>query len=996
MLTITGNELKIQDVVRVARYNAVCSLGDVAKEQIQASALNLTSIVESGRTVYGVNTGFGCFAGQVLPRSQMDGLSRNLITSHAVAMGDPLPRDVVRASMLVRANTLAKGNSGVRLAIVQTLIDMLNEDVTPIVPCQGSLASSGDLCLLAHVALVFTEPVEDHDVSDGRVWYLGKEMSGKAAMAIANIPRLRLGPKEGLAIINGSTFSAAWGAMLVADAFDVTVSATNSLAMSLEAMCGVSAAYDERPHQARNEPGQVSVAADIRSLVAKSTLIDSQKRVQDAYSLRCAPQVHGPVKTNLEHVAIVIERELNASTDNPLIFGQETISAGNFHGEGIGFVMDLLKILMAELGAIAERRVARMVDPTCSNGLPPMLVDPKSHQGLNSGLMIPQYTAVSLVTENQALATPNTIHSLPTSANQEDHNSNAWNAVRAAARIVANTRKIIAIETFCAWRAIHQRMQASTSAKLGEGTQKLVDRVSLLVKYQKDDYGMHDDLIRVEEMLSSSPQPAAAAATVVDKTADKDDKHQPVGELKLGLPSGTRDLHPYQMRVREEVLSIITRAFKLAGAVQIDTPMFEKREILLGKYGSESKKLVFDLEDQGGQLLTLRFDLTVPLARYVAMNNLSKLKRFHYGPVFRRDSPSMEKGRFRQFYQFDFDNVGGGFGLMVPDAETIAVMSSVFDQLKLGEYTIKINHRALLTLLLTYCGVELSKHDMVCSSIDKLDKMTWEEVKTELLRKGIFPDVVHRIGRLMTVEGPAVATLGLVRAMVMEAAAKDSVFASGADLKTLQVLQELETLFGYLAAYGCLERVQFCLNLARGLSYYTGMIYEVVMNDKSLGIGSIGGGGRYDNLVGMFHPQGHQVPAVGGSIGIERIFAVLEAKSKSSGKGKDDAVPRASSSEVQVYVTSIKDEKAHLTADLMIMCRELRAAGIRTEMSYDAVPQMKDSLAHVLTNEIPLVIILGDTEKAQGTVILKDVRGRRQTPIPRASLVQQVQTALNL
>ena len=454
--------------------------------------------------------------------------------------------------------------------------------------------------------------------------------------------------------------------------------------------------------------------------------------------------------------------------------------------------------------------------------------------------------------------------------------------------------------------------------------------------------------------------------------------------MRLGLPSGMRDLHPAQMRVRERVLATITRAFKLAGASALDTPIAERRETLFGKYGDESKKLVFDLEDQGGQLLTLRFDLTVPLARYVAMNNITQLKRYQFGPVFRRDSPSMEKGRYRQFYQFDFDNVGGGHALMVPDAETIAIMNTVFEDLKIGEFVIKINHRRLLTLLLTACGVPEAMHDSACSSIDKLDKTPWVDIMRELIRKGLAPASVDAIGALMTIEGPATATMAKVEALVA-AKAKDGNKEVYAEIG--QVLGEMRLLFGYIEAYGCLSRVEFCLNLARGLSYYTGMIYEVVMRDRSMGMPSLGGGGRYDNLVGMFHPQGRKLPAVGGSVGIERVFAVMEAKAC-----KDAAA--GAGSDVQVYVTSVKDEKQRLTGDLMAICRELRAAGIRTEMSYDAVPQMKDSLAHALQHGIPIVVILGESEKAAGTVAVKITAARRQDTIPRAALLAHIQAAL--
>ena len=377
--------------------------------------------------------------------------------------GMPLDPEIVRAAMLVRANTLAQGYSGVRVEIVQALLDMLNQGVTPVIPSQGSLGSSGDLCQLSHLALVFTTDKKDLEEESGEAQYKGQLLNGKVAMKAAGIARIQLGAKEGLAINNGATFSAAIAALAINEAEYLISLSNKATALSLEALVGCSAAFDERIQLARGQKGQIETAKAIRSLIFGSTLVDSTRRVQDAYSLRCAPQILGAAKDTLEHVKRIIDVEINAATDNPLIFEEdEVLSGGNFHGEPVGMVMDFLGIAMTEVGAISERRTFRLTDEKLNQGLPPMLVDSIESAGLNSGVMMPQYTAASLVLENQTLATPDSVHSLPTSAEQEDHNANAMTAARHCLQIVENTRHILSVELFTAARAVDLRRQTAT------------------------------------------------------------------------------------------------------------------------------------------------------------------------------------------------------------------------------------------------------------------------------------------------------------------------------------------------------------------------------------------------------------------------------------------------------------------------------------------------------------------------------------------------------
>ncbi len=488
MIYIGKEALTIERLIQVARFKEKVELDEVGKKNILESNARLERIVDEGKPVYGINTGFGIFADKKIKPEEISKLSRNLIISHAVGTGEALSAEVTRAAMLVRANTLARGFSGVRIQIVETLLEMLNKGVTPLIPSQGSLGSSGDLCQLSHMALVFTTDEKDLEEESGWAEFQGKVMRGKEAMEFAGIRRIQLGAKEGLAINNGATFSAALGAFSVWEGEYLMKLADRSMALSLEALIGCSAAFDARLHDARGQVGQIASAGEIRRMINGSTLIDCTDRVQDAYSLRCAPQIHGSVRDTLQHVNRVVEIELNAATDNPLLFEPDVaLSGGNFHGEPVGMVLDFLSIALCELGAIAERRVFRLTDEKLNQGLPPMLVDSIEAAGLNSGVMMPQYTAASLVLENQTLATPDSVHSLPTSAEQEDHNANAMTAARHCWMILQNVQHILSIELFVATRAVDLRLRTTKGGKLGAGTKALHDRIRLEIPYEADD-----------------------------------------------------------------------------------------------------------------------------------------------------------------------------------------------------------------------------------------------------------------------------------------------------------------------------------------------------------------------------------------------------------------------------------------------------------------------------------------------------------------------------
>ncbi|NBX75023.1 MAG: hypothetical protein EBQ92_00505, partial [Proteobacteria bacterium] len=552
---------------------------------------------------------------------------------------------------------------------------------------------------------------------------------------------------------------------------------------------------------------------------------------------------------------------LNASTDNPLVFDGDVVSGGNFHGEPIGILSDLLKSTLCSLGAISERRLARIVDANLSNGLPSMLVT--ENQGLNSGMMITQYTAASLNLSCQTLASADTVRSLPTSENQEDYNSNAWNSSLFCKDIVSRILGAVAWEIFNATRAVQIRMSDDKTKHLvlGAGTREIFGVMNEMSPFVVNDYDMKPAYNKILNFLKSD-----VFAKLFSKLTDQKDK-----KLNLEPPSGMRDFHPYQMKAREKIMGIIKNIFISHGGQQIDTPVMERRDTLLGQYG-DGNKLVYDLDDQGTPL-SLRYDLTVPFARYLALHNVTKMKRFHIGKVYRRDHPSIVTGRMREFYQCDLDFCGRS-SMMVSDAEILQVVYDVLTQVNVTKFVVKLNHRQILTGVMELCGVDQSLHNTVLSSIDKLDKQTWESVRDEIILKGVSPDVTEHIGKFLTVKGNLSETMDKFKGL----------FVNGVTMseKISNALNEMDVLFKYLKAFKIDESFEFDLSLARGLGYYTGMIFEAVVIQETTGdappvrIGSIAAGGRYDKLIGMF--AGRDIPAVGCSFGIERLFALAEQK----------------------------------------------------------------------------------------------------------------------
>ena len=439
-LLLDGSSLTIDDLARVAGDpSSPVDLSDAARAAVRHSRAAVDSWIDHERVIYGLTTGFGEFANVFIPKDKTAHLQENLIVSHAAGMGTLLPAEIVRAMMVLRVNALAKGLSGIRESTLDLLIGMINAGLTPDIPSQGSVGSSGDLAPLSHLALAM--------IGRGRI--AGRPSAD--VLAEHGLQPVTLAAKEGLALINGTQMMTAFGALSIARLRAIVDLADVAGALSLDALRGTDNAFDPRLHAARPHPGQTHVAKRLRSLLAGSHIRESHRqndeRVQDAYSLRCMPQVHGATRDAMEYVTTVVEREMNSATDNPLVFADDdvAIEGGNFHGQPIAITLDFLGIAAAELANISERRTERMVN-SALGGLPRFLTP---NGGLNSGMMIAQYTAAALVSENKVLAHPASVDSIPTSANQEDHNSMGSIAARHLWDIVDNVERVLAIELLC-------------------------------------------------------------------------------------------------------------------------------------------------------------------------------------------------------------------------------------------------------------------------------------------------------------------------------------------------------------------------------------------------------------------------------------------------------------------------------------------------------------------------------------------------------------------
>ena len=491
-IVLNGNDFFLEDLVDIARNNVGIKISVESESRINKARDLVDKWVKNGERIYGVTTGFGALSEVTISYEDTKKLQKKILLSHAAGIGTHMEEDVVRAMMALRVNDFCRGNSGLRLETIEKLSQVLNAGIVPLIPEKGSVGASGDLVPMAHLALVL--------IGEGEAFVDGIRMSGARALRKKSIKSLVLEAGEGIALINGTQFMIALGCLALHDALNICKHADIAASMSLETLMGTRAAFDPRIHAARPHTGQIKAAGNMLRITENSDIISSHQdcsRVQDAYTLRCSPQVHGASWDAFDYVDKVVKVEMNSSTENPLIFSEseEFLSGGNFHGQPLALACDFLSIAIAELANISERRIERLVNPQLS-GLPAFLVE---DGGLNSGFMIAQYVAASLVSENKVLAHPASVDSIPTSANMEDHVSMGAFAARKCRDIVANTEEVIAIELLCAAQGI----DLFTNIKAGDGTLAAYDVIRSKVDYMKEDRFLSADIAKMKDLLRS-------------------------------------------------------------------------------------------------------------------------------------------------------------------------------------------------------------------------------------------------------------------------------------------------------------------------------------------------------------------------------------------------------------------------------------------------------------------------------------------------------------
>jgi len=491
-LAISGERLTAPEFYEVVLAGRPVHLAELARKRMLASYRVIQRAAAHSVPVYGVNTGFGKLADQRIPPADIAQLQINLLRSHSAGVGDPLSRSETRGMLLLRANVLARGYSGVRPVLVDSLLTLLNRDVLPIIPCRGSVGASGDLAPLAHLALVL--------VGEGEALVGSRRLAGRTALARAGLAPLRLEAKEGLSLVNGTQAMLSLGLLALRQCEHLADAADIAGALTLEALKGTPVAFDARLHRLRPHPGQASVAANLRALLAHSDIRASHvdcPRVQDAYSLRCIPQVHGAVRDALSYGRRTLTVEINSVTDNPIVFANrnEILSGGNFHGQPLGLALDHLAIAMTELASISERRIERLTNPEYGD-LPPFL---SPHPGLNSGFMIAQVTAAALASENKVLSHPASVDSIPTSGNREDHVSMGMGSALKLKQILSNTEYILAIELLCAAQGIdfHRPLQP------GRGSREALRLIRRRVPRLAEDRILAPDIARIQNLVAS-------------------------------------------------------------------------------------------------------------------------------------------------------------------------------------------------------------------------------------------------------------------------------------------------------------------------------------------------------------------------------------------------------------------------------------------------------------------------------------------------------------
>jgi len=912
-----------------------------------------------------------------------------------------------RAALFYKLQTLINGKSKCRVDIVQTLEAMLNAQVYPSLP----LGPTDGVAL--HALANAFHGVGTATAGDNVLPLL----EALKTAGIETVPGLSV--EERAVLEDGQAVSAGTGAICTQSGKALVNIATAVAALSAEALQADVKAFDVDITESLPHKGAIDVADTLRAMLAESRQVNAKKIGAGVLpSLTTVPFVHGaalhdiavatgPVKAILSSAALPAGK----NAQNLQIASPALATAM------VAVATSLLRCAALSLQRTAAliKRLASVIPEGAADGAASISALETGLRGISNASML-SFEAVQeqVVRVTGAVAV---LNDLPPSLASAD-------AAYCALRVL---QQAVESETLAA--VVSLRAQEGAPAALEEAAAAAAELPAAelpaaepaangggkAAKKKKEKKGKGEAtgmaLGRGTSLLRKSLEATAAAAVVasavsspVSATSDAlaaqllnlslDDPETVAQQLRFAsvainsqldpagpalvqlmaaltsvleanavqrkpkIAKGARDFYPDQMAIREVAFNKITAVFKRHGAVSIDTPVFELRETLTGKYGEDSK-LIYDLADQGGELLSLRYDLTVPFARYVALNSIAAIKRYHIAKVYRRDQPQMNRGRFREFFQCDFD-IAGAYSTMVPDAEVLKVLVEILDDLSLGEYEVKLNHRKLLDAMLDIAGVPPQKFRPICSAIDKLDKEPWEVVRAEMIEeKGLPADVADRIGEFVILRGKPMDLLN----KLTDEAEGHAKHPLAIHPESAAALAELKILFEFLEGMDALGPIVFDLSLARGLDYYTGVIYEAVLLGGN--VGSIAAGGRYDKLVGMF--SGKEVPAVGVSIGIERVFAIMEAQMRAEAAAANGTIRET---ETQVLVASIGNG---LQKKRMELASKLWAAGVKAEFGFKPNPKMADQLGFALKAGIPYMVLFGEDEISRGVVKLKDL-----------------------
>eukprot|EP00903_Cladosiphon_okamuranus_P009772 g9291.t1 len=881
-----------------------------------------------------------------------------------VTADSALSEAAARATVFARVVSLMNGRSGLRPEVLTFLCDLLNNGITPLLAKEGGEGPSLAKAVLGAGSCLF---------------------KGEVRPLLEVISSCELSPLSTLTVLEGSTLvlgrfdQVGTAAMAAAAASNAIEIADGVAALTCEATRASTAPFDAGKFDVRPHRGQIACAERLRLMLEGSKSANSNKggdRV-DPESISTIPQYHGPARDAIAAATRAIMTEFNGSDAGPLGVGagcvqprdgRQTELTVTFLNEAVRVLTSGGKerslVLRGAAGGDTSRGEAGKAGDGDGSGAEGVLRE------LQAVLAEEMALSLAMLRQEEEKATKAAAGGSSISANgganqpPSGPSGGADMAGMSAAQIAKIEAKRAAKAAKAAAKSAAKK-EKKKAAGLGVGCAEL--RQLVAPSGGGGSLGAEEIAAKLDPFRTGEQAMGPFLCAMAERLSNGGAQRKPK------IAKGARDFLPEQMRVREQAFTAIRNVFKRHGAVEIDTPVFELKETLTGKYGEDSK-LIYDLADQGGELLALRYDLTVPFARYLALHGMGNIKRYHIAKVYRRDQPNVQLGRFREFYQCDFD-IAGNYGLMVPDAEVLSVASEILSSLPIGNFQIKLNHRRLLDAILDICGCPPEKFRSICSAIDKLDKMAWAEVRQEMVEeKGLAPESADKIGGF--VNGNAGGAKELWAKLTEEKIFGDHPDAAAA-------MSELELLFKYLDAMGTLKYVSFDLSLARGLAYYTGLIYECVVVDGGVKVGSIAAGGRYDNLVGMFSASG-QTPCVGVSIGIERVLTIMEKRLQ------EERGDKAAPSNVQVYVASVGPG---LLEERMRVGRLLWSNDISAEYSTADNPKFPKQMNEVLQRGIPFMVILGEKEVQQGVVQLKDMNKHTQEDMRREDVPQALLAA---